>query len=157
MGPPMQTTLITSASTRIALALPGVFFGCSPAPPDMPEVSNNAAVALTLAAVPLGVIRPGQSAKATATIRNPRSASMIVDRIETSCECVRVTPQSLRVEPGRSADLTILFDPNDAPDFRGELAVDVVGKGPSGQTIFQTTVSVEVRPDPSKGDAQNGR
>ena len=68
-----------------------------------------------------------------------------VERIETSCHCVRVEPMSLSIEPGESTTLTVSFDPSEDPDFRGGLAVEVLGKDRDDDVLFRTRVDLTVR------------
>jgi len=51
----------------------------------------------------------------------------------------------MEIGPGRSADMTIRFDPAEEPDFRGRLTIGVTGLGPTGAIVFQTHVDLEVR------------
>lgn len=93
----------------------------------------------------LGAVRPGESVRAEMTLRNPHPAAVTVERVETSCPCVRVTPASLHIEPRESAELGIAFDPTDEPDFRGGLRVEVIGRGEGGDVVFRTHVHLEVK------------
>ena len=145
---------------RRVLLLPGLVLGCSPEPIASRGVVNQATVAdstITLPPISLGVLAPGRSVCTSASIRNPRSVPIIVDRVETSCECVRVSPRSMHIEPGQAAELTIMFDPSEAPEFRGDLGVEVVGWNESARAAFRAVVSLEVRAVTANRGDRDGR
>ena len=94
--------------------------------------------------VSLGSLSPGQQATGRITLRNPGQSPVIVERVETSCSCLDVGPFPIKIEPGRSANLTVRFDPADEPDFRGRLSIEVIGRGPTDLLAFRTRVGIEV-------------
>ncbi|MBX6314538.1 MAG: DUF1573 domain-containing protein, partial [Isosphaeraceae bacterium] len=99
----------------------------------------------------LGVLKPGQAAQASLTLRNPCPEPLTVERIETSCPCIRVAPQQpVRIEPGRAAVLGVSFDPSGEPDFRGGLSVDVTGYGASEAVLFRNRVLLTVEAGSAK-------
>ena len=91
-----------------------------------------------------GVLRPGQSARAVMAERNPSSNPLAIDRIETSCPCVKVSPTRVELGPGETKHLTLTFDPSAEPGFRGGLSVDVAGFGYDEIVLFRSRVNVEV-------------
>ena len=94
--------------------------------------------------VSLGSLSPGQQATGRITLRNPGQSPVIVERVETSCSCLDVGPFPIKIEPGRSANLTVRFDPAAEPDFRGRLSIEVIGRGPAGLVAFRTHVAIVV-------------
>lgn len=124
--------------------------GCDPLQPPPPlQSDSSAASAPRLIVSPdpiaLGILAPGQSARAEVMLRNETAEAVSVERVETSCACIRVSPTSIEVGAGESAVLTIAFDPTDEPGFRGGLSVDVVGKEVSGRVALRSRVNLEVR------------
>jgi len=103
--------------------------------------------------LPLGTLEPGRTAEATVRVRNPGAKPVVVDRIESSCPCIRATPGTLHIGPGESAALTLRFDPSDEPDFRGALAVEYEGKTTDGTVALQGRVRVDVNCAPRSGSA----
>jgi Protein of unknown function (DUF1573) len=67
--------------------------------------------------VSLGVVRSGQKASATLTLVNRGLQVLAIERIETSCSCLMITPESIRIGPGESKVLMLEFDPSAEPDF----------------------------------------
>ena len=56
--------------------------------------------------------RAGQRAQAKITVRNHGLQPVDIQRIETSCPCLRVEPVSLTVGPSESAEIGFAFDPS---------------------------------------------
>jgi hypothetical protein len=94
--------------------------------------------------VELGVVSQGQLSKAALTLTNRGSRELLIDRLETSCPCLMITPSQLRLAPAESKIATVLFDPSDEPDFHGKLCIDISGYS-TGSRAFQTVAEVEVR------------
>jgi len=92
----------------------------------------------------LGTIKRGQTARATATLQNPGSSPIHVDRVEASCPCVQVKMDHLHVTPGEDATVTVEFDPAEEPDFRGSLAVEYTGRSPDGLVVLRGRVDLRV-------------
>lgn len=69
----------------------------------------------------------------------------MVDRIETSCPCLRPTPNALVIGAGESVSLTFDCDLSDEPEFQGGLAIDVEAYDDLDRVVFRTRVNVEVR------------
>ncbi len=67
-------------------------------------------------------------------------------RIEAGCPCIRVEPDSVRIEPGESRPMIVVFDPSGEPDFRGGMAVHLIGRDGRDAEIFKTTVTLHVGP-----------
>jgi len=95
--------------------------------------------------ISLGVIEAGTPGKAALTLRNPGSVPLTLERVETSCSCIRVETVPVRIDACGSVDLAVVFDPTSEPDFRGGLSVDLTGRMPGGATLFHTQVNLLVR------------
>lgn len=136
-------SVLGSAACVLALV------GCNPLqppPPLQPDSSATSALSLIVSPDPiaLGTLAPGQSARATVTLRNTRDQTVQV-KLETSCPCIRVTPIELQVEPRQSSLVIVVYDPADDPDFRGRLSVKLSGHEPSGQIAFDSRIEFEIR------------
>jgi hypothetical protein len=94
--------------------------------------------------VDLGTLRPGESAEATITLRNPTDETVVVERVETSCPCILATVPRLRLEPGGSVPLKLRFDPSKNLDFRGSLRINVQGVQQDRGLVFNTQVYTSV-------------
>ena len=66
-----------------------------------------------------GVLSPGRRARSSIVLTNAGVEAIWISRIETSCPCVRISPESFQVGVGEAKRLTARFDPTDEPDFRG--------------------------------------
>ena len=95
--------------------------------------------------VDLGIIEQGESAEASVVLENSRSEPVVLDRVKTSCPCVRFTPASVTVGAGETAALTVTFDPLSDPEFVGGLGVEATGYDSRGRALFKTRVDLEVR------------
>ena len=93
----------------------------------------------------LGVLPLGRTARGEFRLANRLDESIAILRVETSCECVTVNPDSFRIDPRGEIPLRIAFDPSGEPNFRGKLRVEVIGYGPSDQIVFRTSVRVEIK------------
>lgn len=138
--------VISLAIWQVSCA-PGVYDSTTPHKKTLISASQNV---LHVSPDPtvLGAIRPGQSATASLTLRNPQADAVIVEQVETSCYCVRVTPASFRIAPDEDVELTVTFDSSKEPNFRGGLSVQVAGKGRDDVVLFRTLVELTVRPAP---------
>ena len=96
--------------------------------------------------VDLGTLAPGRSAQTTITLHNPCPLMVSVDRIETSCQCLRVGPAPARLMPGERAVLAARIDLSSETEFRGGLSITVAGIAASGREVFQTRVNLFVGP-----------
>jgi len=99
--------------------------------------------------IDLGIMRQGQSNAAKITLHNPSQQPVVVQRISTSCPCLHVVGQPLKLGPGESDTLAVGFQPSDEPDFRGRLSIEVIGRSIAGEVVLVTHVNVEVRAEPA--------
>jgi hypothetical protein len=95
---------------------------------------------------PLGELTAGQTTRRAAMLRNQGAGPITVERVESSCPCVRVAALPLTVGAGEAAPMTVEFDPSEEPEFHGRLSVDLVGREPGGSVVFRTSVTLRVRP-----------
>jgi len=95
--------------------------------------------------VELGVLKPGQPAQTKFAACNWGSQPAMVERVETTCPCIQVTPGLFPLGAGESRDPTVRFDPTHNPEFRGRLSVVVTGFDGSERVLFRTRISFEVR------------
>jgi hypothetical protein len=133
------------------------FSGCGPTVDDRPLTATNSSSLLACrSTLSLGVIDHGQAAEAVLTLENPRKSAVEVSRIETTCPCLRVTPDSIRVGPRTGGSVTVRFDTSEEPDFSGGLSIDVIGRGLDEAIIFRTKVDLVVRAQVSPSQGANG-
>jgi len=112
------------------------------APPRPSEESS--ALILEPSEVFLGTIDPGRRITTPVTIRNRGDVRLVIDRIDTSCDCVRMTPSTVTLDAGQSAFLSVEYNPNSEPEFRGALAVSLTGLSADHVTIFNLVVHVRI-------------
>lgn len=101
----------------------------------------------------LGVVSAGQKAKATLNVTDIGRDSVFVDRIETGCPCLTVTPSSIRLMSGETGALAVDFDPAAEPDFRGGLVIDITGFA-DGKAVFRIQTRLRVVSGPPEAIAQ---
>jgi hypothetical protein len=94
--------------------------------------------------VDLGTLRPGQSAQATITLRNTSEKPVIVDRIETSCECLELSHTTLTLPRWSSVSFRVDFDAASAADFSGNLRIRINGLSETGSEVFTVEVTLTV-------------
>ena len=121
-------------------------------PPARPSASARSPLIVGPDPIQLGMLAPGRSARLAVSVRNPSVDPVVISRVETSCPCVRATPDRLSLAPGESSKLTLTFDPSGEPGFRGKLAVEYVGRSPDGSAVARGTVHLEVK-DSTKSSA----
>jgi Protein of unknown function (DUF1573) len=94
--------------------------------------------------IELGVVNNGQVSKAALKLTNRGSRVLLIDRLETGCPCLLITPEQLRIGPSESEVVAVTFDPSGEPDFHGRLSIDISGYS-TGKLAFRTVGQVEVR------------
>lgn len=116
-------------------------FGCA-REPEFGESPDKPALAVKCESLSL---RPGEMGRAGLTITNRAPTGVSIQRFETSCPCVRVSPSSIHIPSHQTASLYVTYDPTEEPDFRGGLAVALKGIGERDRTVFSATADIEVR------------
>ena len=92
----------------------------------------------------LGVLAPGQGARAKLSLRNAGDEPIVVARVKTSCECVSIEPSEFRVEPKSTVTLDVQYDSSHDPDFRGGMGVIVTGESRDQKALFNAVVDLTV-------------
>jgi len=135
----------TAVLVAVALAAPE-----SPTQDHIPQPPNSASspvrgfpIEISPHPVLLKISSQLGSARATITLCNPSTEPVIVERVETSCPCIEVSPVPLEVEPAGKSDLGVTFDPSFDPDFKGDLRVHLSGYDERDRLLFRTYVDVE--------------
>jgi len=167
----MKTTNQVSRSNRLLLWTACIFAACalsilgSSTPNHTPPPSNLASssgqlfpLEISPDPIDLGVIRAGESVRATLQLRNTRDEPLTLERIETTCPCVEVASVPLRINPGERQAMSVSFDSSSEPKFVGALRIDMTGFDKGGRCAFKARVAVEVRRSPKgSGEGQGGR
>ena len=121
-----------------------------PVPGDLPLRSPDP--------IRLGRLLPGVRVERKISLINRFPLLVRIDRIESTCPCVRVSPVPMEIGGLGRSELAVIFDPSEEPDFRGTLSVDLRGVGKSGEVLFRLTVDVTVADEagiPSKSTKAN--
>lgn len=135
--------------------------GCLPLPrraPEEPQPLSMAApspaagpafpVVPSAVVIDLGDLKPGAIVERAFTLRNGSSEQILIDTVETSCECTTVKLSNKMLAPGTTTDATVRFDLSSDPDFTGGLLIDVAGwafKGRDKVQVFALQVNADVR------------
>lgn len=128
--------------THVAQSAP---HGVTPPPKAVPAPPWSA-VTIRPDPVDLGVIERGRPAEGSVLLQNNLSQPLALDRVNTSCPCIRFAPVPVTIGGGEAATLAVKFDPASDPEFGGGLGVEVVGYERDGREMFKTRVDLEVRP-----------
>lgn len=110
----------------------------------LPHQATTSASISVPESLSLGTLHPGQSGEISFLARNLQSEPINVDRIDTSCPCMRIEPRSLNFGPAQSKLIRVSFDTSEDPNFRGSLEVDVIGRGLTGHPVFSTKIEVSI-------------
>jgi hypothetical protein len=92
--------------------------------------------------------------KAALSLTNCGSRELLIDRLETGCPCLTITPERLRIGPSESEVVAVTFDPSGEPDFHGGLSIDISGYS-RGNLAFRTVAQVEVRKEVASSAARS--
>ncbi len=146
----LRSSLALSALT--ALASPPMLGGCWPGatPSAAPATAAGGTLEVSPNPLSLGVLRPGQDARAELAIRNAGPDPVVIARSRTSCPCITLQPIPLRLGPGESAALTVRFDPDEEPEFRGGLSVAYSFHDAVDVVLCRGAVDLIVRKDSRK-------
>lgn len=96
--------------------------------------------------ITFGVVGGRTLAQRLFSARNTRNAPFVLERVETSCPCIRVAPLPVKLEANETRNWTVTFDPLVDPTFEGRLSVEIIGYLAGGQIAFRTNVNLNVRP-----------
>jgi len=86
------------------------------------------------------VVHEGEAIERPLSIRNTRDDALTLERVETSCPCIGVSPIPIEIGPRQTKVLSVSFNPSSDPDFEGELSVQLTGYLSSGGIAFRTEV-----------------
>ena len=145
--------LLPWALAPLALAVAGglVLLGTAPANPAPARLTRLTTHHLPLETSPnpirLTVFREGEALEQAISIRNTRDDPLTLERVETSCSCVRVSPLPLEVGPGQTAFLFVRFDPQPDEGLQGPLSVELAGYFKGGKLAFRTEVKIQPTED----------
>lgn len=129
----------------VSLGLIASWVGCQPkAANSRPQSSFNNVADIPILHLSLGTINPGGDKTERFTFKNPRSQSVALVDVQTSCPCLSVSPLPVRIEAGAEQVLSLRFDGRSEPDFRGKLLMTLTGRGSDGSVLFQGEVEVNV-------------
>ncbi len=141
----------------IVLAGPGLVAagGCSKEPPTT-GLANAASSAKThgdavrpalqsVALVDLGLVALAGRVDEVIALKNRGTTAVTISRVETSCDCLRVSLSEREVAAGGFVAARVMLDLAGEPDFIGNLQADVVGYSASGERLvgFQVRVLVD--------------
>ena len=124
--------------------------GCrsSAAPKPTRDELNEQQFATLLSATPdeldFGTLARGSRQEFTFQLHNSGEESVTIETVRTSCDCLRIVPSTMHIEPGETASVTAVVDFADDPHFAGRLKLEAVGKGASNSKSFVLRCEVRV-------------
>ena len=113
------------------------------------EAVTGIATVEVLPSVVLGEIRAGQIASGELIYSNKTEEVVVIETVESTCPCIKVSPLPQTVEIGGTARLRVKFDPTEDPKFRGSLSVGLIAKGHEGRNLLRTRVELDVSDNPT--------
>jgi hypothetical protein len=154
----MNVVLFTGLMAGLAIALCYGFYFLQPgsAKPYSAGNSNNQSPTLAKEANPsllecsitdldLGTIPKGAVRKIEFDLHNPGDKVVKITQIETSCSCLRVSLETMEIEPGKTVVGKAKIDFSDDDKFVGSLGLKATGLVESATaSAFVIKVSVHV-------------
>src|SRR5262245_49563263 len=105
------------------------------------------------AIVKWGAVTEGQKRKVTCTVRNDTDTAIVVDRIRTSCDCLKARLSRHDLPPRSIAELSIELDLAKEPRIAGAFRMTVEGQDPKAELLFELIVEFRVSVAPrERGD-----
>jgi hypothetical protein len=95
--------------------------------------------------VDFGVIPVGGKKEIEITIFNPGKQAVQIDKVETTCDCLKVDFAGQLVQPGKALRSRTVLDMASDPDFVGDLQIRVRALTEKSQPLlsFEATAKVE--------------
>jgi hypothetical protein len=90
------------------------------------------------------VLKPGESAEGTITLYNPTDETIVVERIETSCECVTLGESQFRIQAHASIPLLAAFRGDLASSYAGSLRVNIRAFGSTRNQLFESLLVADL-------------
>jgi len=95
--------------------------------------------------VVLRVVVPEEGRSAALTLRNIQATPLTIDRVTTSCPCIRLEPLPTRIDPDEAKTLAVIFHAaSDERDLEDGLSVRITGYSTDGMVAFQTLARIDV-------------
>lgn len=111
-------------------------------PSDMEELLNDARplqFALTLGGVPQG----GRVEKEV-WILNSNNREIFFERIDSSCECLELSPATANFGPNQTLRMKLVLDLRREPKFTGNLRIEASGLDRASHVVLGITVDASV-------------
>jgi hypothetical protein len=94
--------------------------------------------------VQFGRVRHGERKTVIIILTNPGDFPVTISSMRTSCPCLTVRLPEQTVQPHKSVQAILEYDPLREPDFTGRLLVTAEGLDQSGQPLFRATGMIVV-------------
>lgn len=156
-GIPGLPQLLMHLRNNMSLLMKGlifllVFTSCTPSPSDDREkiIPHNSPLVIQPAHMDMGEVVEGKEAKATLFLRNTGHLPVHVAKVESSCGCTAVSPDSRELLPGA---FTLLRVRVDTTAKRGQVKKSITVFDSQGRKT-QAWLTLKVRPNPHTGGMQ---
>jgi hypothetical protein len=107
---------------------------------SFPAVASAFPLEVSPDPIEIGALGAGESRLVSVNLRNTRNTELMLDRIVTSCPCVRVEQVPARIAPAETASLKIRVDGESESNYGDWLAVEIGGYLPDGTVAFRMKV-----------------
>jgi len=126
-----------------------VFSSCTPSVSDDPEqtIPRSSPLVIQPANMDMDEVVEGTEAKATLFLRNTGSLPIHVSKVETSCGCTAVTPESRELAPGEFTPLHVRVD---TTAKRGVIKKSITVSDSQGEKA-RAWLTLKVKPNPHMG------
>lgn len=128
----------------LSVLLTASAISCRPSAEREVAPAHREAVSVEPGVLDIGVVSPGTKRSAKMVIVNRGTRSLLLMNIESSCPCVKAAGLPVTIPAAGSREIEIIFDSSGEPDFRGGLAVELLGRDAAAGPVFRTKVKVDV-------------
>jgi hypothetical protein len=117
------------------------------APPGRTDAETSATPLVpSRTTLDFGIVPQGQERRHYATLKNDVGRRVEIERVETNCDCLRVSLAGSGLDAGEEMMICLYLDLSAASDFVGKLVTEIAGFGSDGKTVFLLRVRADVRP-----------
>ena len=125
--------------------------------PDTTKLPNRYPLSVTPDQIVIGELSAGETTRRTVEVFNPSARPYTLEKVTSSCPCVNVEGVPATIEPKSSIKLEIGIATAEEPDFRGSLAVELLGQTQNETILFRVEARFSVIDASTRVDAASIR
>jgi hypothetical protein len=77
--------------------------------------------------IDIGTVRQGDTVRRTLIVKNLTQTQVVIDRFETSCDCLKLTGVPMTIDAGKESRIAAELDESHESEFCGNLAIEANG------------------------------